>query len=86
MKPRTRDNAIGHMQQMTGKLEEADEKMILDSNLEAEGKYGQLNGKAREKIDQVKKVVDKWRALFATAKPSTCDESNKIGRGQTAQY
>jgi uncharacterized protein YjbJ (UPF0337 family) len=64
MKPRTRDHTIGHMQQMTGKLEEADEKMIVDRNLEAEGQYGHLNGKAQEKIDQVKKVVDNWRALF----------------------
>ena len=54
MKPRTRDNAAGHMQQMTSKLEEADEKMIVDRYLEAEGKYGHLNGKAIDKIDQVK--------------------------------
>jgi uncharacterized protein YjbJ (UPF0337 family) len=74
------------MQQMTGKLEEAGEKMIVDKNLEAEGQYGHLNGKAQEKIDLVKKVVDKWRASFGTTKPSTCEESNKVGQGRTAQY
>jgi uncharacterized protein YjbJ (UPF0337 family) len=59
------------MQQITGKLEEADEKMIVDRNLDAEGQYGHLNRKAQEKIDQVKKVVDKWRSSFGTAKPNT---------------
>ena len=86
MKPRTRDNALCHRQQMKGKLEDADEKMIVDKNLDAEGKYGHLNGNAQEKIDQVKKVVDKWRASFGTAKPSTCDENNKILQGRTTQY
>jgi uncharacterized protein YjbJ (UPF0337 family) len=74
------------MQQMTGKLEEVDEEMIVDRNLDTEGKYGHLNGKTQEKIDQVKKVVDKWRALFGTAKPSTCEEINKISQGRTAPY
>jgi uncharacterized protein YjbJ (UPF0337 family) len=74
------------MQKMTGKLEEVDEKMIVDRNLEAEGNYGHLNGKSQEKIDQVKKVVDKWRALFGTATPNTSDESNKISPGRTAQH
>ncbi|WP_319405393.1 CsbD family protein [uncultured Desulfosarcina sp.] len=70
MKPRTRDHTLNPMQQITCKLEEADEKMIVDRNLDAEGQYGHLNGKAQEKIDQVKKVVDKWRASFGTAKPN----------------
>lgn len=86
MKPRTRDHTLGHMQQMTDKLEYADEKMIIDRNLDAEGQYCHFNGKAKEKIDQVKKVVDKWRASFGTAKQSTCDERNEAGQARTAQH
>jgi uncharacterized protein YjbJ (UPF0337 family) len=59
MKSSTKDNAEGKMHQVKGKIKEVAGKIVGNRDLEAEGKDENFGGKVQEKIDQIKKVVDK---------------------------
>jgi len=59
MKSSTRDEAGGKLHQVKGKIKEIAGKVILDSDLEAEGKKENNAGKVQEKIGDIKKVVGK---------------------------
>jgi uncharacterized protein YjbJ (UPF0337 family) len=59
MKSSTQDNAEGKMHQVKGKIKEIAGKVIMNPDLEAEGKDENLDGKAQEKIGDIKKVVGK---------------------------
>jgi len=47
------------MHQVKGKIKEIAGKVIMDPDLEAEGKDENSAGKAQEKIGEIKKVVGK---------------------------
>ena len=59
MKSSTRDEAEGKLHQVKGKIKEIAGKVIVNPDLEAEGKDENLDGIAQEKIGQIKKVVGK---------------------------
>ena len=59
MKSSTRDEAEGKLHQVKGKIKEIAVKVILDADLEAEGKKENKTGKVQEKIGEIKKVVGK---------------------------
>jgi uncharacterized protein YjbJ (UPF0337 family) len=59
MKSSTRDEEEGKLHQVKGKIKEIAGKVILNPDLEAEGKDENLDGIAHEKIGQIKKVVGK---------------------------
>ena len=59
MKSSTGDEAEGKLHQMKGKIKEIAGKVILDSDLEAEGKKENKPAKVQEKIGDIKKVVGK---------------------------
>jgi uncharacterized protein YjbJ (UPF0337 family) len=59
MKSSTKDNIEGKMHLVKGKIKEVVGKVVNNSQLEAEGKVENLEGKVQEKISQLKKVVDK---------------------------
>jgi uncharacterized protein YjbJ (UPF0337 family) len=59
MKPSTKDNAVGKMHQVKGKVKETVGKAVGNQDLEAEGKVENLHGKVQEKLGQVEKVVGK---------------------------
>ena len=59
MKSSTRDETEGKLHQVKGKIKEIAGKVIVNPDLEAEGKDENLDGIAQEKIGQIKKVVGK---------------------------
>ena len=59
MKSSTRDEEEGKLHQGKGKIKEIAGKVIVNPDLEAEGKDENLDGIAQEKIGQIKKVVGK---------------------------
>ncbi len=59
MKQSTKDNAVGKMHQVKGKIKEAVGKVVGNRNLEAEGKVENLDGVVQEKIGKVENVVGK---------------------------
>ncbi|MDH3358263.1 MAG: CsbD family protein [Desulfobacteraceae bacterium] len=59
MKSSTRDDAEGKMHQVKGKIKEIAGKVIMNPDLEAEGKDEISDGKTQEKIGTVKKFVGK---------------------------
>ena len=59
MKSSTRDEEEGKLHQVKGKIKEIAGKVIVNPDLEAEGKDENLDGIAQEKIGQIKKVVGK---------------------------
>jgi uncharacterized protein YjbJ (UPF0337 family) len=59
MKSSTQDNAEGTMHQVKGKIKEVAGKVIMNPDLEAEGKGEISAGKTQEKIGKVKKFVGK---------------------------
>jgi len=59
MKSSTQDNTEGKMHQVKGKIKEIAGKVIMNPDLEAEGKDEIFAGKAQEKIGKVKKVFGK---------------------------
>ena len=59
MKRSTKDQAEGKFHKVKGKTKEIAGKVIINPDLEAEGKDENLDGKAQEKIGQIKKVVGK---------------------------
>jgi CheY-like chemotaxis protein len=52
-------NAEGKMHQVKGKIKEIAGKVIMNPDLEAEGKEESRTGKVQEKIGEIKKVVGK---------------------------
>jgi len=59
MKSSTKDQAEGKFHKVKGTIKEIAGKVSMNSDLEAEGKDENLDGKAQEKIGQIKKVVGK---------------------------
>jgi uncharacterized protein YjbJ (UPF0337 family) len=59
MKSSTRDDAEGKMHQVKGKIKEIAGKIIMNPDLETEGKGEISAGKTQEKIGKVKKFVGK---------------------------
>ena len=59
MKSSTRDETEGKLHKVKGKIKEIAGKVIVNPDLEAEGKDENLDGIAQEKIGQIKKVVGK---------------------------
>jgi uncharacterized protein YjbJ (UPF0337 family) len=59
MKSSIQDNAEGKMHQVKGKIKEITGKVIMNPDLEDEGKDEIFAGKAQEKIGKVKKVFGK---------------------------
>ena len=59
MKSSKRDEAEGKLHQAKGKIKEIAGKVILNPDLEAEGKKENKTGKVQEKIGEIKKVVGK---------------------------
>ena len=59
MKSSTRDEAEGKLHQVKGKIKEIAGKVILNPDLEAEGKKENKTGKVQEKIGEIKKVGGK---------------------------
>lgn len=59
MKSSTRDNAEGKLHQAKGRIKEAIGNIAGDRDLKAEGKAENFDGKAQEKLGQIKKVVGK---------------------------
>jgi len=57
MKSSKRDEAEGKMHRVKSKIKEIAGKVILDSDLEAEGKKESKTGKVQEKIGDIKKVL-----------------------------
>ena len=59
MKSSTGDEAEGKLHRVKGKIKEIAGRVILDSDLEAEGKRENNAGKVQEKIGDIKKLVGK---------------------------
>jgi uncharacterized protein YjbJ (UPF0337 family) len=59
MKSSIRDEAEGTWHKVKGKIKEIAGKVSMNPDLETEGKDENLDGKAQEKIGQIKKVVGK---------------------------
>ena len=59
MKSSIRDEAEGTWHKVKGKIKEIAGKIILNPDLEAEGKKENKTGKVQEKIGEIKKVVGK---------------------------
>jgi uncharacterized protein YjbJ (UPF0337 family) len=57
MKPSTKDQAEGKLHEMKGKVKEQAGKLILDPELEAEGKDEKRSGQVQQKIGQVEKLL-----------------------------
>ena len=58
MKPSTKDKIKGEKDEIIGKVEEGLGKLTGNRDLEAEGKADQLQGAARKKIGEIKKVFN----------------------------
>jgi uncharacterized protein YjbJ (UPF0337 family) len=59
MKSGTRDEAEGKWHQVKGKVKEIAGKVIMNPDLEAEGKAESQSGEVQEKVGEIKKVVGK---------------------------
>jgi len=59
MKSSTKDQAEGKFHKVKGTIKEIAGKVSMNPDLEGEGKDENLDGKAQEKIGQIKKVVGK---------------------------
>jgi uncharacterized protein YjbJ (UPF0337 family) len=59
MKSSTRDEAEGKMHQVKGKIKEIAGKVIMNPDLEAEGKGEIRTGKVQGKIGEIKKIAGK---------------------------
>ena len=59
MKSSTKERAEGTFHQVKGKAKEIAGKVIMNPDLEAEGKEESRTGKVQEKIGEIKKVVGK---------------------------
>jgi uncharacterized protein YjbJ (UPF0337 family) len=59
MKPSTKDQARGKLENLKGKVKEVAGIVTGQRKLEAEGKDQKLAGKVREKLGQVEKVFGK---------------------------
>jgi len=59
MRSSTQDNAEGKLHQVKGKIREVTGKVIMNPDLEDEGKDEIFAGKTQEKIGKVKKFVGK---------------------------
>ncbi len=57
MKPSTQDQAEGTFHEVKGKLKEEAGKLVLDPNLEAEGKEEKHAGQLQQRIGQVEKLL-----------------------------
>ena len=57
MKPSTRDQGMGQLHQMRGRLEERVGQLAKDRELEAKGKLEAGAGKVQEKIGQAEKLL-----------------------------
>ena len=59
MKPSTRDEAIGKIHEVKGKVKEKIGRLTNNPELEGEGIGEKLAGKVRKKIGQIEKVMEK---------------------------
>ena len=59
MKSSTKDNVEGKMHQMTGKIMAVVGKVFKNRSMKAEGKSENLASHEQEKMNEIKKVVDK---------------------------
>jgi len=59
MKPSTKDQARGKLENLKGKIKEAAGIITGRRKLEAEGKDQKVSGKIQEKVGQVEKVLGK---------------------------
>jgi uncharacterized protein YjbJ (UPF0337 family) len=59
MKSGTRDEAEGKWHQVKGKVKEIAGKVVMNPDLEAEGKAESRSGDVQEKIGEIKKVAGK---------------------------
>jgi uncharacterized protein YjbJ (UPF0337 family) len=59
MKSSTKERAEGTFHEVKGKAKEIAGKVIMNPDLEAEGKEESRTGKVQEKIGEIKKVVGK---------------------------
>jgi uncharacterized protein YjbJ (UPF0337 family) len=59
MKSSTKDNAEGKTHKVKGKIKEIAGQVIMNPDLEAEGKEESRTGKVQEKIGEIKKIVGK---------------------------
>jgi len=59
MKSGTRDKAEGKWHQVKGKVKEIAGKVVMNPDLEAEGKAESRSGDVQEKIGEIKKVAGK---------------------------
>ena len=57
MKPSTKHQAEGTLREVKGKLKEQAGKLILDPELEAEGKDEKHAGQLQQKIGQIEKLL-----------------------------
>lgn len=58
MKSSTKDNIVGKMHQVKGKVKETVGKVTKNRDLEAEGIVENIGGKTQEKIGEMKKVIE----------------------------
>jgi len=59
MKTSTTDQVEGKLHKVKGEIKEATGELINDPYLEAEGNVEKKEGKAQEKVGQIKKVLGK---------------------------
>jgi len=59
MKPSTKDQARGRLENLKGKIKEVAGIITGRRKLEAEGKDQKVSGKIQEKVGQVEKVLGK---------------------------
>jgi uncharacterized protein YjbJ (UPF0337 family) len=59
MKQSTRDEAMGKVHELKGKVKEKAGRLTNNPNLEAEGQGEKIAGKVQKKIGQVEKVFEK---------------------------
>jgi uncharacterized protein YjbJ (UPF0337 family) len=59
MKPSTKDQAQGSVEELKGKVKEKVGQVTNNPNLEAEGQGQKIAGKIQKKIGQIKKVFEK---------------------------
>jgi len=59
MKQSTKDQVVGKLHEVKGKVKEKVGQVTNDSSLEAEGQVEKIGGKVQKKIGQAEKVLGK---------------------------
>jgi uncharacterized protein YjbJ (UPF0337 family) len=58
MKPSTKDQIGGTVEEMKGKAKKKAGQLVGNPNLENEGRDQEMNGKVQRKVGQIEKVFD----------------------------